>query len=141
MILNAAALLFIPPTARALDSQSILALSTLERYGTIPASKTSINRSNSSEPAPDGCCQANMSMDATVSSTPRHRGAASTRKVEGMILGASLLLNNNAVMTFGRVCKFIMASAEHEVRDPKTSPADSRIREDGVSLVELAPND
>lgn len=133
--LHEAVLAFMAPTDLSLDSQSILELTTLERYGIVPASIISMRRSKSSDDAPEGCCHANMRIEETVSSTPRQRGAASPRKVDCTVMLGSL----DDIMRAETICfdcKSIIDSAEQDVSEPSTIPAASRILEAEVSRVE-----
>ena len=65
-----------------------------------PASIMSINVSNKSFSDPDGCCQLNIKIDDTVSSTPRHRGDPSPRTVEAIVIIPSVDANNKDDNTF-----------------------------------------
>jgi len=100
-----------------------------------PASSTSISLSRSSEDAPDGCCQVNIKTEDAASSMPRHFGAASPRRVDGAVMLESLAawIRDDSSC---RECNSMIASAEHDVNVPKMIPADSRIRDAGVSFEE-----
>mmetsp|Transcript_10922 Transcript_10922/g.12372 ORF Transcript_10922/g.12372 Transcript_10922/m.12372 type:complete len:246 (+) Transcript_10922:3996-4733(+) len=111
---------------------------TRNRYVIVPASSASINLSSNSDDAPDGCCQANISTAEAASNIPKHRGAVSPRKVEAAVILASLAASTNEDNTC-RECNSIIASAEHEVNEPKMIPPDSLILDAGVSFAD--PND
>mmetsp|Transcript_5664 Transcript_5664/g.14029 ORF Transcript_5664/g.14029 Transcript_5664/m.14029 type:complete len:289 (+) Transcript_5664:3782-4648(+) len=126
---------FMPPEDLSRDSQSILEFITRNKYVIVPASRASINRSSSSEDAPDGCCHANMSTAEAASNIPKQRGAVSPRRVEGAVMLSSLAASTSDERTC-RECNSMIASAEHNVKDPRIIPADSLILAAGVSFAD-----
>mmetsp|Transcript_62300 Transcript_62300/g.94084 ORF Transcript_62300/g.94084 Transcript_62300/m.94084 type:complete len:106 (-) Transcript_62300:2265-2582(-) len=100
-----------------------------------PESSTSISRSNSSDAAPEGCCQAKRRTDDVVSSNPKQRGAESPLMVEAAVMLESFDPFINAGRTL-RECKSIIVSAEQEESAPSMIPPASSIRAEGVSRAE-----